>query len=191
MNYKYSRIARNTVFAAALVATPALAFAYNGANGFIGPYVGAQIGINNSSAYDLNTTNSLTGGGELGYNVAAPLGRMETPLVFGGDVFGELNAQGSHNHHVDYGSDVFGVDFLAGYPIGAAHELMPYVKLGVGRVNGTGDLGGHETGLRAGLGAELRLNNAVGLTGQWMHQENNHISNNNFTVGVNYHFDRR
>lgn len=184
------RFVLNAALIGTLAATPSLALAYHGANGFVGTYAGGQIGINDSSAPGLNSADAFTGGVRLGYNFAEPVGNQRTPFVLGGDLFEKFNTQGSHQHHIDYGSNVFGGDFLAGYPIGATHDLMPFVKVGVGHLNATGDLDGSGTGVRAGLGAELRLHNALGLTAQWMHQDTHHITNNNFTVGVNYHFGR-
>lgn len=156
-----------------------------------GPYVGGELGLNQSSAYDLDTQTSLAGGVKGGYNLAVPLRGSIAPVILGGDVFATFNSQATHNGSVDYGSNVVGVDFKAGYPLGYAGKFLPYVKLGVGDLSGTGALGGSATGLRVGLGAEYKLRPRIALTAEWMHEDANHITNDNVMFGVNYRFGYR
>lgn len=181
--------------ASVLAAVPALACARAGVDAdayqWAGPYVGAQLGLNQSSAYDLGSRDSLTGGILGGYNFAVPTNSTAAPFIVGGDAFAEFNSQSTHNHSVDYGSNAFGVDFKAGYPLGAERNFLPYVKVGIGDLSATGDLGGSSTSARVGLGAEYRIRPHLALNGQWMHQDAGHITNNNFTVGVNYEFSTR
>lgn len=157
-----------------------------------GPYAGGQVGLNDSSADGLSSEDSFTASPHVGYNAAIPLRGTYSPLIIGGDAFAEFNGKATHSPgpgpNPRYGSNVYGVDALAGMPLGAQRQIMPYFKLGFGSLNGTGDLGGSDTSLRVGLGAEYRLYPNIGLTGEWMHQDGDHITNNNFTVGVNYHF---
>jgi len=183
------------LLSAACASTPGLALAAAPASemGFwTGPYAGGQVGLNDASADGLSSENAFTVSPHLGYNVAVPLRNTYSPLVLGADVFAEFNGKATHSpgpgHNPRFGSDVYGVDALAGMPLGRERQIMPYVKIGFGTLNGTGDLGGSDTSLRAGLGAEYRLYPNFGLTGEWMHQDADHITNNNFTVGVNYHF---
>lgn len=181
---------------AALSLLPCLVFAAGprpvsqgtGVNQWVGPYVGAQFGFNDSSAAGLNSEIGIDGGFNLGYNTALPLRGVPQSVVVGGNFFGEFNSQETHNAGVTYGSNVFGVDFLAGYPMGAGGSILPFLKFGFGSLSGTGDVGGSEVGARIGLGAELRMSPQLGLVGQWMHQDADRITNDNFTIGVNYHF---
>ncbi|HQU17318.1 MAG: hypothetical protein B7Z66_15080 [Chromatiales bacterium 21-64-14] len=180
---------------AAVSLVPCLAFAagprpmVQGVAGqWLGPYAGAQFGFNDSSAAGLNSEVGIDGGFSLGYNTALPLSGIPRPVVVGGNFFAEFNSQETHNAGVNYGSNVFGVDFLAGYPMGADGRILPFIKFGFGSLSGTGDAGGSDVSARIGLGAELKISPQLGLVGQWMHQDANHITNDNFTVGVNYHF---
>lgn len=153
-----------------------------------GPYVGAQIGFNQSSASGLDTQTSLTGGALGGYNVALPLQGSRAPLILGADVFAEFNGQADHNHGVRYGTNDIGVDALAGLPLGYRHEFLPFVKVGMGNLSGTGDLGGSATSARIGVGAAFKIQPNLALQAQWMHQDGDHVTNDNFTVGINYQF---
>lgn len=173
---------------AAFAAGPGGAPATGLAGQWLGPYAGAQFGFNNSSASGLDSELGLDGGVLLGYNTSISLSGVPQPVVLGANFFGEFNSQETHNRLVSYGSNVFGVDFMAAYPMGVGGRILPYFKLGFGSLSATGDIGGSSIGARIGLGAEYRLGPQLGLTAQWMHQDANHITNDNFTVGVNYHF---
>lgn len=159
-----------------------------------GPYAGGQIGINDVGGTGISNETAFTGGVDLGYNAAIPIQWTYSPLILGADAFIELNGQtthvvtGFHPVATDFGSDVYGVDALVGLPVGRSRRIMPYLKLGFGTIEGTGDLIGSDTNVRIGLGAEYRLNQALGITAQWMHQDADLITNDNFTVGVNYRF---
>lgn len=189
------RLRRIVVVAAASLVLPAAAWAagpggagHGLAGQWLGPYAGAQFGFNDSSAAGLDTQLGLDGGILLGYNGSVALSGVPQPVVVGANFFGEFNSQETHNGFFSYGSNVFGVDFMAGYPLGMRGQLLPFLKIGFGSLSGTGDAGGSEVGARIGLGAEYRLGPQLGLVGQWMHQDAAGITNDNFTVGVNYHF---
>lgn len=152
-----------------------------------GPYLGAQVGFNQSSAHDLDTELAPTGGVLGGYNGAIAT-NTGTPVIVGGDLYVEFNGQASHNHGASYGSDAVGVEAMAGYPLGMERRFLPYLKVGLGDISGTGDVGGSEIGPRIGVGAEYRLQPHFAVVGQWMHQDADHITNDNFTVGLNYLF---
>jgi len=175
-----------------LVLAPVLAWAGPEVNTvpsqWAGLYAGAQLGLNQSNAYDLDTRTSLTGGVSAGYNVALPISTASAPVIVGGDVFAEFNGQSTHNRDVTYGSNVVGVDLMAGYPVGLGRDLLPYLKVGLGDVSATGDLSNSNTSARIGLGAQYRLGPDLAAQAQWMHQDAGHISNDNFTVGLNYQF---
>ncbi|OBS10548.1 hypothetical protein Thpro_020264 [Acidihalobacter prosperus] len=172
-----------------LLALPVSALAmpapYAGATPWTGAYIGAHAGINQSSASGLNTENSLTAGISGGYRMALA-NSTAAPIILGGDVFADLNAQATHNANVSYGSDVVGVDLMAGYPVGEDQALLPYVKVGLGNLQATGDLGGSDIGGRLGIGIKYHLRPRLSLGVQWMTQDANSISNDNFTVGVDY-----
>lgn len=155
-----------------------------------GPYVGGQVGVNNTSATGLSNENAFDGGLSLGYNTVASAPGLKSPAILGADFFTEFNSEEIHSSDVSYGSNVLGMDFLAGYPLGKARQLMPYIKFGFGDINATGDLSGRGSGVgaRVGTGIELWMNPGLGLVAQWIHQTGNGITNDNFTVGVNYHF---
>ncbi len=155
---------------------------------WVGPYEGAQIGLNQSSAAGLDTQSSLTGGVLGGYNAALPLQGAASPLILGGDVFANFNGKGDHNYGVSYGSNQIGVDLMGGIPLGQRHDFLPYVKLGMGNLSATGDLGGSEVSARIGVGAQFKISPVLALQAQWMHQDADHITNDNFTVGLNYQF---
>lgn len=159
-----------------------------------GPYAGGQIGINEAGGAGISSETALTGGLYLGYNAAIPIQASYSPLILGADAFVELNGQtthvvtGFHPVATDFGSDTYGIDALAGLPVGINRRIMPFLKLGFGTIDGTGDLIGSDTNVRIGLGAEYRLDRDLGITAQWMHQDADRITNDNFTVGLNYRF---
>ncbi len=153
-----------------------------------GPYVGGQVGVNNTSATGLSNENAFDGGLSLGYNTVTPAAGLASPAILGADFFTEFNTQEIHSNDVSYGSNVLGVDFLAGYPLGVNRQLLPYIKFGFGDINATGDRGTSGVGARVGVGAEMWMNPGLGLVAQWVHQSGNGITNDNFTLGVNYHF---
>lgn len=186
---------RIIVTVVACAAFPALALAAGPggvspglAGQWLGPYAGAQFGFNNSSASGLDSEVGIGGGVLLGYNTFAPLSGLAQPVVLGGDFFGEFNGQEIHRAGITYGSNVFGVDLLVGYPTGLRGRILPFLKFGFGLLSATGGRGGSEVSARIGLGAEFRMNPQLGLVAQWMHQDADHITNDNFTLGINYHF---
>ncbi|HEU0196570.1 MAG TPA: porin family protein [Nevskiaceae bacterium] len=172
-----------------LACAPALALAAQapGAGYWAGPYIGGELGLNDASGDHVSSSTAFTVSPHIGYNAAVPLRGAFSPLILGADFFGEFNTETDHGP-AHFGSNVFGVDFLAGMPIGTQRRLMPYVKLGFGDLVGTGDLDGSDTSLRVGVGAEYHLQRNWGLRLQWIHQDADHITNNNFTAGVDYHF---
>lgn len=181
------------VLPAAALAAP---YTRDGGAGFwTGPYAGGQIGLNEASGDGISTESAFTGGVHLGYNAAIPLNSAYSPLIVGADAFAEFNGESTHSFNgfgrpsgPQFGSNVYGVDALAGLSVGVQRQIMPYIKVGFGTLDGTGDLNGNDTSTRIGVGAEYHFRPHIGLTAQWMHQDADHITNNNFTVGVNYHF---
>lgn len=152
-----------------------------------GPYIGGQLGLNNSSPDHGDSAVAFGISPHIGYNVAVPLAGISSPLILGGDFFMTFNTKADHGP-ASYGSNVFGGEALVGMPLGSQQRIMPYFKLGFGVLDGTGDLHGSSANVRFGLGAEYELQRNWGLTAEWMHEDANRISNDNFMVGVNYHF---
>lgn len=158
-----------------------------------GPYVGGQFGLNNSGIDSVDSSSSIsyTIGPHIGYNFGMPLAGLPSPLILGANVFANFNGESNHlPNRAHFGSNVYGMDVLVGMPVGAQRRIMPYFKLGFGTLDGTGDLRGSSTNVNFGIGAEYKLMRNWGLTAQWLHESANDVTNNNFTVGVNYHFGR-
>lgn len=182
-----------TLLAGGLLAVaPALASADSYSNAensqWVGPYLGAQFGFDESSADQVDSQASISGGVLGGYNGAVATGDTTAPIIVGGDLFAEFNGQASHNHNVNYGSNTVGVDALAGYPLGINRKLLPYVKVGLADVSGTGDRGGNDIGPRIGVGVGYHFAPHLVAAAQWMHQSADHITNDVFTLGLNYQF---
>lgn len=157
-----------------------------------GLYAGGQVGLNDSSADHTDSSLAFAISPHIGFNLPLPVNSRYSPLILGADFFFDHNGSVDHGApgHPHFGSDVYGVDFLAGIPLGVQRRIMPYAKIGFGDVNGTDDSNEDDVGFRVGLGAEYHLRRNWGLTAEWMHQDSNSITNDNFMVGMNYHFGR-
>lgn len=174
----------------ALVLAPAFAFA---AGPWTGTFVGAQVGANSASADGLSTEVGLVAGAFGGYNF-----QMGDHFVLGADAFWNWNQSKSHSvngspQKVDTGTNVYGVDVLAGVPFGQMGAWMPYAKVGWGWADPTGDLsGGTKNSVRYGVGIAWRMADRFSVFGQFMHQnlgsDTGHYTNDNYTLGVNFHF---
>lgn len=176
--------------AAVCLCTPALASAavLGGNAGFwAGPYIGVEGGLNHASGDYTDSALAFTYTPHVGYNAALPVFGSRHPVILGADFFAELNSEADHQNG-RFGSHVYGVDALAGLPVGFGQRWMPYFKLGFGDLNGTGDLRASATAVRYGAGAEYQLLHHLGATAQWVHQDAVHVTNNDFTVGLDYHF---
>lgn len=91
------------------------------------------------------------------------------------------------------GSNAYGIDGLIGFPVGLANNLMPYIKVGYGHLDVTGDnVSGSDNHLRYGAGLEWMLGDSLGLTFQYTYakygDDVGDWKNSNFVVGVNFHF---
>lgn len=139
---------------------------------FSGPYVGAKLGVNVSSASGATnkpTHSTVFPGFVAGYGFNAG------PVMLGAEMFADL-------HH---GSATFkdgGIDAKIGYPVG---QFMPYARLGV-----TTDWPASR--FNYGLGVEYMFMKNVSLFSEWTHDsanaDNTHYKNNSFTIGANYLF---
>lgn len=154
-----------------------------GSSRWTGPYLGAKFGVGDASSSAVSSKTSYTAGLEAGYQV-----NMNGPVV-GADVFADLNPNEGHSMGATYGTHVYGADFKLGLDNG---PYLPYAKIGYADVHGTGDLSGSGSGFHGGLGVEYLTYNNVGIDGEWTYDRASFsgvtVKNNNFTVGVNYHF---
>ncbi|HET9122007.1 MAG TPA: porin family protein [Acidiferrobacteraceae bacterium] len=148
-----------------------------------GFYAGVKGGVNDASASGVSNKTSYTGGIEAGYQM-----NLNGPVV-GADVFADMNPNEGHAQGVTYGTHVYGADFKVGLDNG---PIMPYAKIGYADVHGTGDLTGSGSGFHGGLGVEYIAYSHLGVAGEWTYDRASFsgatVKNNNFTVGVNYHF---
>lgn len=178
-----------------LLLAPAAAFAVVPGQ-WTGPFVGGQIGVNFISSDNTSSERAFTANIFGGYEV-----QLSQHLSVGGDLFYEWNNKKTHtitNPNIcvgpcttNYGSHVYGVDGLVGFPLGMGGSFKPFFKLGYGRVGGTGDLSGNEWDVRYGAGLEYRAPASnLGFIVQYMYQKfgGDNFKNNNLTVGVTYHF---
>jgi len=175
---------------AALLFAPAIALA---AGGWTGPYAGVQVGINSASMDRLSTEQGLTAGVYGGYNY-----QFTEHFVLGADAFWNWNQSKSHTVNgtslqIDTGTNVYGADVLAGFPLGPMNDWMPYAKAGYGWGEPTGDLtGGTQDSWRYGAGVAWRVHTNLAVNFQYMHQNfggsNSNYTNDNFTVGASWHF---
>lgn len=107
---------------------------------------------------------------------------------------------------VDYGSSVYGLTGRIGFPVGERNLLMPYVRVGYGWYNLSGDLDNHDGSLRYGVGLEwMSDTGTVSLVVQYTRQQlETHkvlrfngvpsgykvgdITSNVFSIGANFFF---
>lgn len=164
------------------------------ASEFGGGYVGAKIGANRTDMTSVSRQTPLATGLEGGYNWDM------NNLLLGVDGFFDFNGKKTHTGTgvapatVNYGSHVYGLDMKLGLPNG---NWLPYAKLGYAHVGGRGDayasaVGG--SGAHFGLGVEYKFAPSWSLAGEWTNDTGKSgatkLNNNNFTLGVNYHFDK-
>jgi len=157
------------------------------ASEFDGSWAGIKVGVNNADATNLNTRDSSVVGLEGGHNwnVGA--------VLLGVDGYYDFNQKKTHNPgSVNYGSDAYGIDAKLSLPKG---KWLPYAKLGYGRTEGSG---GASTVVSSeehyGLGVEYKFAPTWSLAAEYTKgfAENvaGKIDNDNFTVGLNYYFNK-
>ena len=185
---------RFTGFAAAtaLAMVPALGFAEGS---WSGPYIGAQAGVNSTSAsHGISSESALNLGLLGGYNY-----QLTNGVVLGGNLFYEWNEKKSHAFpgpmSAKVGTDVYGLDLMAGLPVGQGGAWLPYVKLGYGWADFTGDGGNGistQNRSRMGLGVAWRVQPMMDVNVQYMYQKFGGDAadwkNQNYTVGVTWYF---
>lgn len=154
---------------------------------FDGVWLGAKLGYNQSDLSGLDKKSATAFGLEGGYNW-----NMDSYLV-GLSGFADLNGKATHNPGlVNYGSRTIGLDGKLGLPMGA---WLPYAKLGYARTAGNGGASGISgSGAHLGLGAEYKLMPNLSVSGEYGNASAKtgavRLNNNNFTLGINYYFDR-
>lgn len=164
------------------------------ADEFDGGYVGGKIGVNRTDMTAVSRQSPIATGLEGGYNW-----NMNSMLL-GVDGFLDFNGKKTHTGvapapaTVHYGSHVYGLDLKLGLPNG---KCMPYAKLGYAHVGGRGDayasaVGG--SGTHLGLGVEYKFAPNWSVAGEWTNNTGKSgatkLNNDNFTLGVNYYFDK-
>lgn len=148
-----------------------------------GPYVGARVGINNAEIDPFDSESTFTGGVQAGYdmNLGGPVVGVEGSVDFNSETeFGPL----------EIGSNIWGISGKLGVDMG---QMMPYGKLGWAYTNLSGDSDEGEGGLTGGLGLEYKMMPNASLKGEWTYNnaeffEDTEVTNNAFTVGVNFRF---
>jgi len=161
---------------------------------FDGGYVGGKIGVNRTDMTAVSRQSPVTTGLEAGYNW------NWDGVLLGADGFMDFNGKKTHTGTapapatVNYGSHVYGLDLKLGLP---NKNWMPYAKLGYAHVGGRGDAYASAIGDSAahvGLGVEYKFAPQWSLAGEWTNNSGKNattkLNNNNFTLGVNYYFDK-
>lgn len=161
---------------------------------FDGGYVGGKIGVNRTDMTSVSRQSPLATGLEGGYNWN--MGGMQ----LGVDGFLDFNEKKTHTGAapapatVYYGSHVYGLDLKLGVPSGS---WMPYLKLGYAHTGGRGDpyasaVG--DNGAHLGLGVEYKFAPQWSVAGEWTNNTGKSgvtkLNNDNFTIGVNYYFEK-
>ena len=169
---------------------------------FTGAYVGAQAGVNMSdvdaSKTPTNPGSATALGASAGYNWAVG------PTILGLDAFYGYNGIAHGANYLSqsgYGSSDWGMGLKFGYPY--TDKLMSYIKLGYGRLDGTGSISQFSgNGMNGGLGIEYLFAPHWSVTGEWNTmkvyndfsganingQRIDNLINNTFTIGINYYF---
>lgn len=180
-----------------------LAVSSAGAGEFDGGYVGVKAGANRSSFSGLTSVNGgalsnvnvdnrsgTTFGFEGGYNWD------KGNYLLGVDGFADHNSRESSRGTingvaglVDYGSSVYGLNLKLGLPKG---NWLPYAKLGYANGRSDGSLNIDGGGTHGGLGVAYKFapnwSIAGEFTGHTADSNGKKLNNDNFTVGLNYHF---
>ncbi len=175
----------------ALMSAPAAFAAEQGP--WSGPYAGGQLQLNTVSADGVSSETALGLAIFGGYQM-----QFSQHFVLGGDVFYQYNQAKDHNvpgfGTANLGTKGYGVDVLAGFPVGDAGAWMPYVKVGYGWLSGHGSASGSNTdsSIRYGAGVAWKFHQNLSLQAQYMFQKlgssNGNLKNNNLSVGISYYF---
>jgi len=175
---------------AALVTACSIQFAHAG--DFEGAYASVQAGDNTSKTtgnYSTNRKNTGAAGVEMGYNWNVS-GKIVGVSAFY-DYNGRENHQLSSGGSTKYGSDMYGVDMLAGLPI--SNKLLAYAKLGAAEVKGKDDARSFsKVALHSGIGVSYVISPKWTVGTEWTDARAKHngtrLNNDNFMITTGYHF---
>jgi len=164
-----------------------------------GWYAGGQIGLNRVGSDHSSSESALDIGIYGGYQM-----QYSQHFVVGGDAFYNWNQKKDHTIYNDmgakvgtanFGTNTYGVDFLAGFPVGSMSKWMPYVKVGYGwaTLHGNATPSGSQHAARYGAGVAWMPIRHLSFNLQYMHQNfgsgaADSLQNNNWTVGATWHF---
>lgn len=178
-----------TILLAGATAIPATA------SDFSGGYLGADIGGGRNKVtgdYSAPYKTTLAGGVEGGYNWDI----TDSGLLLGLDGFfaetREKSRTDSMGSEVNFGDRTYGVDGKIGF---AMDKWLPYIKLGVGKMKGTGDFSDYKkNGTHLGLGAEYKIADHWSLGGELSRFKAKELDgvkgiNNSLFLKLKYYFD--
>lgn len=173
------------------------------ASEFSGGYVGAGIGAGRDKLTgDVSAPNktAAAGGVEAGYNW--DIG--DSGFLLGVDGFYDQtkkktrfitdNITPANSGDGSFGDKTFGVDGKVGY---AMDKWLPYVKLGFGKIKGTGDLSDYsKKGTHFGVGTEYKLAEHLSLGGELTRFNGKELDgtkgvNNSLFLKLKYYFDSK
>ncbi|MBV8467458.1 MAG: porin family protein [Burkholderiales bacterium] len=175
---------------AALIAASAMQLVRAG--DFDGAYVSVQAGDNTTrttGAYSTNRKNTGAAGVEMGYNWEV------SGKIVGVSAFYDYNGRANHNVSgggtSKYGSDVYGVDMIAGLPVNK--KLLAYVKLGDAQIKGKDDARSFSSNaLHGGVGVSYAVGRQWTAGAEWTDARANHhgtrLNDDNFMITTAYHF---
>lgn len=168
----------------ALLGAPGLVMAAD----FSGAYLGGDIGVNRSSTSGVLVTSPANGGsyglqGGYGWNLGNTFLGVEGSFNNG--------QQAKHDPNAQYGSNSYGLGLKIGVPL---DKLMPFARLGYDRTSGNGALSGfNSNAANSGLGLMYKVAPNWSLEGEWANTSSSSsgikLKANNFSFGLNYHFD--
>jgi OOP family OmpA-OmpF porin len=155
------------------------------ASEFDGGWLGGKIGANRSGVTGVDRKSATAYGLEGGHNW------NKGSYLLGVDGFVDANDSADHNPApFSYGSSVYGVDAKLGLPSG---NWLPYAKLGYAHTDGdgaAGAIGGSD--VHFGLGVEYKFAPSWSVAGEYTTASGKtgaqKLSNDNFTIGLNYYF---
>jgi OmpA-OmpF porin, OOP family len=176
-----------------LAVTVAMLSAYSAlAEDFSGAYVGAQVGTNRS---DLSGTTSTSRDSATAYGINGGYGWNLGSTVLGVNAFYNDSNNQTHSQttptvgSLSYGVQTYGLGLKLGMPI---NNFMPYVKLGYGSAEGSGNYTSSARGANGGLGLEYKFTPNWSVAGEWSttSPSNNgtKLNSDTFSIGLNYYF---
>lgn len=166
--------------AAALLMLPAAQ-----ASEFDGGWLGGKVGANRSGVTGVDKKSATAYGLEGGYNWN--MGNF----LLGVNGFVDSNDSADHNPApFSYGSSAYGLDLKLGLPSGS---WLPYAKLGYAQTDGDGAASAiGDADVHFGLGVEYKFNPNWSVAGEYTTTSAEtgaqKLTNDNFTIGLNYYF---